>query len=155
MLRSSFLCSIKRKKQLLEFDRHYAQISVEKRRASIDSLQHEIDQYTISCLEECSFENRKDAFQNKTEKYIEDEHVINYIMSFDKPVNNEHECVRNHKDFIKYLERKIQREAEAIRSLHELYEQSLMNYLWDTYHFVTEYGAHNLEDEYKFVEQTL
>ena len=156
MRRSTLLCSLKRRKQIIDFNREMSIASLERIRTSLTELQTEIDHHNNSCFEECSFESRAIAFKDipKIQENLDDD-VISYILGFDGKVGDVQLCIGNHQDYIRYLERRYEQEADSIRRLNEEYERSVGEYLTDVYNYVIDFGDRCLEDEYKFVEQTL
>jgi hypothetical protein len=156
MRRSKLLCSLKRRKQIIDFNREMSIASLERIRTSLTELQAEIDNHNDSCLEECSFESRAIAFKDipKIQENLDDD-VISCILGFDGKVGDMHVCIGNHQNYIRYLERRFEQEADSIRRLHEEYERSVREYLTDVYYYISDFGDRCLDDEYKFVEQTL
>jgi len=130
--------------------------SLERIRASLTELQVEIDHHNDLCFDECSFESRAISFKDtpKIQENLDDD-VISCILGFDGKTGDVHACIGNHQDYIRYLERRFEQEASSMRRLHEEYERSVIEYLTDVYNFVSDFGDRCLDDEYKFVEQTL
>ena len=152
----SFLSFLKRKKQMIDFDRDIHRVSIQRKMNSIFELQTKINYYNNLCIEECSFENRKNAFQNvnKIQEFLNDD-VVSCIIDFNGRSGESHRCLKNHKDLVEDLENRIEYEAGAIRRIHEDYENSVAEYLENVYYFILEFGERNLDKEYQSVQQTL
>ena len=152
----SFLSFLKRKKLMIDFDRDIQRVSIQRKMNAIFELQNKINYYNNLCIEECSFENRKNAFQNvnKVQDFLNDD-VISCIIDFAGRTGDAHECLKNHQDLVEDLENRIEYEAGAIRRIHEDYENSVAEYLENVYYFILEFGERNLDKEYQSVQQTL
>ena len=141
---------------MIDFDRDIHRVSIQRKMNSIFELQTKINYYNNLCIEECSFENRKNAFQNvnKIQEFLNDD-VVSCIIDFTGRSGEAHRCLKNHKDLVEDLENRIEYEAGAIRRIHEDYENSVAEYLENVYYFILEFGERNLDKEYQSVQQTL
>ncbi len=139
-------------KSVLDINKKISREYIEKTMIDIANLENRILIYDNLCIEECSFETRKNAFQKtlKVQHFIDD-HISNYIMSFD----DIHMCLKNHQNCIQYLERCIQSKSEKIREIHDDYNESVIYYLRKVDFYVSKYGSENLPDKYLHVDQTL